>query len=119
MIRGPKRCARGSMTSTRTARGFWLCTTLLAALASSGCKSLEKAPARVGDSFEASCVKGQLSANQAASLLPSEFKTWPSYCLGREDSEGNNGDSWCQPEENDRIFAAHCARAIRELFEGR
>lgn len=119
MIREPKRCARGSTTWTRTARAFWLCTTLLALAAGSGCKTVAEAPERAGDALEAGCVKGQLSAQQAASLDPAQFKTWPSYCLGREDEDGDNGDAWCQPQENDRIFAAHCARAIRELFEGR
>lgn len=74
----------------------------------SGCAS-------VGDAVEATCVKGQLSAAQAESLKPQDFKTWPSYCLGREDSNGKNGDAHCQPEENDRILAAHCSRALKEF----
>lgn len=111
--------------STRTSgSGCWTAwsPTALALLACSnllGCSTTKSPLGRIGDSFEALCIKGQLSATQAATLFPEQYKTHPSYCLGRENSDGDNGDSWCQAEEGDRILAAHCSRALRELAEGR
>jgi hypothetical protein len=84
-----------------------VCASLLCLLLS-GCASF-------GDAVEANCIKGQLSAAQAASLKPEEFETHPSYCAGRETSEGKNGDVHCQPEIYDRILAAHCSYALKEF----
>lgn len=83
-------------------------TALVVLLALTGC-------AQFGDAVEANCIKGQLSAAQAASLKPEEFETHPSYCAGREDEHGKNGDVHCQPEIYDRVLAAHCSYALKEF----
>lgn len=71
--------------------------------------------ASFGDAIEANCIKGQLSAEQAASLDPREFATLPSYCSEATPPGQHGGDVHCQPEAHDRVLAAHCSQALKEL----
>ena len=59
------------------------------------------------------CVKGQLSAEQAASLDPREYETLPSYCAEAVPPGQHGGDSHCQAERFDRILAANCSQALK------
>lgn len=77
----------------------WL---LVVVVGSLGCAS-------TGDVIEMMCIKGQLSEQQAASLRVEEYETWPSYCAGREDDDGQNGNVDCQPSRYDRVLNGACS----------
>lgn len=59
------------------------------------------------------CIKGQLSAEQAASLDPHAYATLPSYCQEATPPGQHGGDAHCQAEALDRILAAHCSGALK------
>lgn len=59
------------------------------------------------------CIKGQLSAKQAAAINPLEYETLPSYCAEGVPPGQHGGDAHCQPERFDRILAAHCSQALK------
>ena len=59
------------------------------------------------------CVKGQLSAAQAASLNPHEYATLPSYCQEATPPGQHGGDAHCQAEPLDRVVAGACADALK------
>lgn len=63
--------------------------------------------------IDALCIKGQLSAAQAASLDPHQYETLPSYCAEGVPPGQHGGDAHCQAERFDRVLAAHCSGALK------
>jgi hypothetical protein len=76
----------------------------------------------VTDAFEGTCIKGQITQEQADEINAREWQRNPGYCNGNtytdKDGKRRDGTAGCKAQAGDRILSGSCSQGLKSLKHG-